>query len=74
MTTPKDYHYLPEGEYKKAIGQFKLQLNGVFQPFKMYGMEVYIEPAKEQIIELAEAFGQRVRGKDKPIIYKKVAK
>lgn len=67
----KEYFWLSDEEYKKAIGQFRLQLNGVFEPFNMYGMDIYIPAAKEQIVELAEAFGKRVRGKDKPIIFRR---
>lgn len=69
---PPGYHWVSDTEYKKAIGQVRLQLNGVFRPFRQYGQDIYILPAIEQIIELTEAFGQRVRGKDKPIISKKL--
>jgi len=54
-------------EYNKAKGQLRLQLNDVLNIFAMYGMQDYIPGAIDEIIELAEAFGKRVRGKDIPI-------
>ena len=64
-----DYaHWLDEQEYKKAIGQLKLQLNGVFEPFKVHGLDVFIPGAIKETIYLAEQFGKRVRGRDVPII------
>ena len=50
--------------YAKAVGQFKLALNDVFMPFHMYGQDMLIPGAIEEIVELAEKFGQRVRKKD----------
>lgn len=64
--TPK--HFIPEADYKKAIGQLRLQLTGVFSPFRMYGQDIYIAGAIDEIVHLAEDFGLRIRGeKDKPI-------
>ena len=61
------YIKIPDKDYKKAVGQFRLSLNGVLENFKMYGMEVYIPGAIDEIIKLAEDFSLRVRGVDKPI-------
>lgn len=61
------YAKLPEDDYKKAIGQLRLQLNGVFEPFRMYGLQDYIPGATDECVRLAEDFGLRVRGVDKPI-------
>ncbi len=60
-------HWLPEEEYKKAIGQFRLQLNGVFAPFNLYGLGVFIDSAIAETVKLTEDFGLRVRGIDKTI-------
>ena len=59
--------WLPEEEYRKAIGQLRLQLSGVFAPFHGYGMDVFIPQAIEEAVKLAEDFGLRVRGVDKPL-------
>jgi len=66
-----DIHWLTDEDYAKAVGQLRLQLNGVFQPFKIYGMDVFAYQAIGETVKLAEDFGLRVRGIDKPIqVYK----
>ena len=62
-----NYQRIPQDKYDKAKGQLKLQLNGVFEPFNCYGLGAYIPEAIEQVVLLAEQFGQRVRGDDIPI-------
>jgi len=66
---PKTYNYprISDEEYEHALGQLQLQLNGVFSPFRCYGLDVYIEGAKTEVIHLAEAFAMRVRGKPEVI-------
>lgn len=63
----KPSFWISQEEYDKAIGQFGLQLNEVFKPFKMYGLDVFISGAIDEITQLAEDFGLRVRGVDQPI-------
>ena len=58
---------IPDQEYNKIYGQFRMQLNGVFQPFNTYGLHIFIPGAIETIVALAELAGERVRGKDTPI-------
>lgn len=53
---------------EKAIGQFKLQLNDIFTPFHLYGMDVHIAPAILAITELALQLHERLNGKDVPIV------
>jgi hypothetical protein len=66
----KDYSYprLSDADYMKAIGQLRLQLNGVFKPFRAYGLQEFIPGAIDECVHLAESFGMRVRGKDEPIL------
>ena len=61
------YSKIAQEDYDKAKGQLRLQLNGVFEPFNCYGLGAYIPEAIEQVVLLAEQFGQRVRGDDIPI-------
>ena len=61
------YTVLSEDEYMKAIGQLRLAVGAVLQPFNMYGLGDYIGPAQAEIVKLCEDFGLRVRGIDKPI-------
>lgn len=77
MTEPtKSVHWLPQQEYDKIIGQFRLQVAGVFDFLKVdeklpvryqYGMGAFVPSAIEEIVRLAEDFGLRVRGADKPL-------
>ncbi len=62
-----EYSRLPDDEYAKLIGQFRLRLNGIMRPFNAYGMNVYVSQACEQIVQLTEIFGMNVRGKKKPL-------
>jgi len=59
---------LSDESYEKAVGQFRMAVGGVLSVFNMYGMGVYMGAAQEEIVRLAEDFGQRIRGDlDKPI-------
>ena len=58
-----------EGEKHKAVQQFKLQLNGVFEPFNCYGLGHEISFAKEITTELALQLHKRLNGVDHPIVY-----
>ena len=58
---------IPQIEYDKALGQFRLQLNGTMNCFRCYGLDQDVDGACEEIVKLAELFSMRVRGKDIPI-------
>jgi len=58
---------LPQEEYDKIVGQFRLQLNGIMVNFDCYGMHDDVVGASEEIVKLAEQAMMRVRGKDIPI-------
>ena len=71
-----DINWLSDEDYAKAVGQFRIQLNGVFDFLKvdeklpvryMYGLGYAIPGAIKEIVKLTEDFGLRVRGLDKPI-------
>lgn len=59
--------WLSDEDYAKAQGQLRLQLNAVFGPFRVHGLDVYIPGAIAEIVKLAEDFSLRVRGADKPL-------
>lgn len=61
------FPWLSEEEYAKAVGQLKLAVANYLRIFDMYGMGVHIGHVTNAIIELAEDFGMRVRGEDRPI-------
>ena len=58
---------IPQELYDKALGQFRLQLNGIMSNFRCYGLDNDVDGACEEIIKLTELFAMRVRGKDVPI-------
>ncbi len=58
---------IPQEQYDKALGQLRLQLGGVMNCFRCYGMGEDVDSAIIEIIKLAEQFSMRVRGKDIPI-------
>ncbi len=60
-------HWLSQEEYQKAVTQLRLQLNGVFEPFDIYGLGAFIPSAVMEAVKLCEDFGLRVRGIDKPL-------
>ncbi len=62
-----NYPRIPQDEYNKAVGQFRLQLNGIMNCFRCYGLDQDVDGAIAEIVMLAEQFGMRVRGKDTPI-------
>ena len=53
---------------QKAIGQFRLQLNGVFEPFLCYGLQDFVPEAIREVVILALQLHDRLSGKDVPII------
>jgi len=65
---------LPQEKYDKAIGIFRLQLNGVMVAFNMYGMGEMIPTAIDEIVRLTEDFGLAVRGVDKIVSLERVRK
>ena len=58
---------IPQESYDKALGQFRLQLNGIMHCFCCYGLDQDVVGATEEIVKLAELFAMRVRGKSIPI-------
>jgi len=53
---------------QKAIGQFRLQLNGVFKPFGLYGLDVMVPQAIDETVTLALKLHDRLNGLDVPIV------
>ncbi len=60
-------YWLEELQYKKAMGQMRMQVGVALEPLRLYGQGIIVDGAIDEIMKLAEDFGLRVRGKDKPI-------
>ena len=57
-------------DQEKAIGQFRLQLNGALRPFTgkvNYGQNIFVPQAIEEIVKLAFQLHRRLNGEDIPI-------
>jgi len=64
----EEYPRLEQDFYDKLIWQLRGQLNDIFYPLRRYGQDVYVDGAIEETIEVAERFGEAVRGKNAPVI------
>ena len=60
---------LSEEKKQRLVGGFKLQLNGVFSPFNMYGLGSDIPGAIEMVTELALLLHKNLNGDNIPIAY-----
>lgn len=60
-------NWLTDEQYRKLEGIFKLQLNKVMEPFRMYGLGDHIPGAIDEIVKLTVDFSLVLRGKDKPV-------
>uniref|UniRef100_A0A6M3JRS2 Uncharacterized protein n=1 Tax=viral metagenome TaxID=1070528 RepID=A0A6M3JRS2_9ZZZZ len=58
---------IPQEQYDKAVGQFRLQLGAAMNCFRCYGMNDDVDSVMVEVTKLAEQFAMRVRGKDIPI-------
>ena len=53
-------------QWAKAISQFKLALNGIMNPLRLYGQGFYVDSASEEIVSLALQLHNRLEGLDEP--------
>ena len=60
-------HWLSDEDYQKAKTQLKIAIGGVFDPFRIYGLDAFIPGAILEAVKLSEDFALRVRGVDKII-------
>lgn len=61
-----EYRWIPDEEWEKIVGQFRMHVAETLSIFNMYGQGDYIKGAVEEIVELFIDGTQKVRGKDKP--------
>lgn len=55
-----------EEQWEKAIGQFRLALNGILAPLRLYGQGLYVDSAMEEIVSLAIQLHLKLYGVDIP--------
>lgn len=66
MAKEEYFVWWEEDEYRKYLGQFRLQLNGILFSLRKYGQDTYVDGATRAIMELVEQFGMKIRGLDMP--------
>jgi hypothetical protein len=62
-----DYPKLPEEQYRKLVGQLRLQVGEALHGLRLYGQSEYVDGAIDEVVELAETFSMATRGKKTPI-------
>ena len=63
-----EYHWLGDEAYKKLETQTRLKVGAILTNlFQMYGQDAEIQMALSAIMDVTRAYGQRIRGKDKPL-------
>jgi len=62
-----EFHRLSDEKYAKLKGQTRLQFGAILGVFNMYGMDVYVKGAIEELMMVTEETWDVIRGKDKPI-------
>ena len=70
----KNIPWQKDDDFKKSIGQFRLQLGGVFEPFNLYGQDIFIPGDIDAVVRLAIDLTLRVRGAPKMISLDSVRK
>lgn len=55
-----------EEEFDKAVGQFRLKLNSLLNPLRLYGQGVYVDQVTEELIHLGIQLHLRLYGVDIP--------
>jgi len=63
MTTDTD---LEDNEFDKIIGQYRLKLNGLMHPLRLYGQGYYVDGAIDELVSLAVQMHLRLSGVDIP--------
>ncbi len=53
-------------EWNKAVGLFRMAINQILEPLKLYGQNLYVESASEEIVSLALQLHHKLEGIDEP--------
>ena len=58
------YIYVSEETYQQLLTKLRLHFGEILLPLRAYGQGVYVDGAVTECVELAERFGEAVRGKE----------
>ena len=53
-------------DFNKIIGQYRLNLNGLLKPLRMYGQGHYVDGVIEELVSLSIQMHEKLNGTDKP--------
>lgn len=53
-------------EYDKILGQYRMKLNGLLHPLRLYGQAPYVDSVSEELVSLAVQLHLRLNGVDMP--------
>ncbi len=62
---------MADEEDDKIIGQFRLNLNGILNPLRLYGQGNFVDEASEEIVSLALQLHHKLSGIDQPFTVNK---
>ncbi len=62
------YLWLSDEEWNKLMFHVRTQVNAIQKPLRVYGQDVYVDGATEELMKLFDLFSQYIRGKDVPLI------
>ena len=63
---------MEDEEWDKAIGQYRLKLNGLMQPLRKYGQEQYVDQAIDELVHMGILLHYRLSGEDVPYEYRDI--
>ena len=66
VKTGEDKEKEDELEFDKCVGQFRLTLNTIMRPLRIYGQKYYVDSATEEIVSLAIQLYLKLEGVDMP--------
>ena len=57
---------MEDEEWDKCIGQYRLTVNQVLKPLRLYGQSDYVDTATEELVSLGIQLYQKLCGIDEP--------
>ncbi len=59
-------------QFSKALGQYRLALNGLMHPLRLYGQQHYVDQVIEELVQLAVRLHYRLCYEDVPFEYREI--
>jgi hypothetical protein len=57
---------LDSTEFDKILGQYRLRLNGLLKPLRLYGQGVVVDAVADELVHLALQMHMKLSGVDMP--------